>query len=68
MRILKPKINVNMPAVTHNMPCPILGNNYSAVYHCNKGVFEPSWEAQGMGWTTIRLPKYIKKLLKYYYA
>jgi hypothetical protein len=55
------------PWANHNMPCPICLKN-PAVMHLWNGTFQPCWECQGNGYLTLKLPKYLNKILRKYYV
>lgn len=48
--------------VSHNMPCPICGQE-PAVLQCNVGVFAPGWKCQGKGWRTLKLHPFARWIL-----
>ena len=52
MKPLKIEIDDHGLFCLHNMPCPVKGSEYHAVY--SGGIFEPSWEAQREGWKLVR--------------
>jgi len=54
------------PAADHNMPCPICHAAYQrkATLSLNTGRFHPCRECRRVGWITIRVPGFVKWLLK----
>ena len=54
------------PMAEHDMACAVCLNQY-AVYILNTGEFQPCWKCQSLGWQTRRLPRWLNKVLKYFY-
>lgn len=54
MDIHEPKILTDGgPWAMHDYACPILRDRH-AVLRMNDGIFTPSWDAQKLGWRTVR--------------
>lgn len=50
----KPEIEQFGLYAEHDYACPVFWDvGIKAVYNCNEGVFEPSWEAQKHGWFLV---------------
>lgn len=49
-------------AAEHDMPCPIRPHLF-ATYHCQTGVFHPSWGAHEEGWRLVRARNWFQRLL-----
>jgi len=53
----------DVPAIYHNMPCPICYHKH-AVYQTNNGIFLPCWRCQEKGFKLIKTKsKFILKIL-----
>lgn len=58
----KPTIDNHGIVAFHDQCCAVNWND-SAVLNLDKGVFEPSWTAQGEGWRLVHANTWWKRLL-----
>ena len=53
-------------AVEHDQACAVYfepDNIKPAVYCCNTGVFQPSWQAQNEGWKLVKAKNFFQRWL-----
>lgn len=65
--LLAPTVECHGPFATHNMPCSVHQDEH-AVLNCNTGVFRPSWKAQASGYMLVKVPRWLRWLLRNYEA
>jgi hypothetical protein len=64
MDLMKPKVVTDGgPWAEHNMPCAVM-NDEPAVLDGSTGVFLPSWKAQKDGWMLVRVPMWLRWLVR----
>ena len=64
MELMKPKVTTDGgPWAEHNMPCAVR-HDEPAVLDMNTGVFKPSWKAQREGWMLVKVPRWLRRIVK----
>lgn len=57
------EVHVHGPAAEHNMPCCVCGKKHAVLY-LSRGTFQPCWSCQEQGWRTVRLPRWLARLIR----
>ena len=66
LKVMKPKVITDGgPWAFHNMPCAVYQDK-KAVLNLGKGIYGPSWKAKSHGYILVKVPKWLRRLLKKY--
>jgi hypothetical protein len=56
-------VDVHGPFALHDFPCPVCRERH-AVLDLSRGVMEPCWVCQGIGYQLVRAPRWAHRLVK----